>query len=127
GRANVELDNLTLFKAGPPAHFHTVLSASGVLDELVVDGTANPDLESPSIQATIEGHGIRAGALAAYLPPGIELATKDGRVRASIDAGISRNPQGGNSARLLVQNVDWRDGEGGDPLLAWDSMRLVAP
>jgi hypothetical protein len=127
GGASLHLSELVLGKSADPAKFHAVLSAANVLDEMVIDGDASPDPDALSLHANIQGRGIKAGALAAYLPAGTQLTTKDGQVHATIDASLTRNQQGGSSAKLSVENVDWRDGPGADPLLGLDSFHVSAP
>jgi hypothetical protein len=127
GKATLELSDLKLGVPGAaPLHFRSVASASGVLEEITIEGTATPDPNALTLQASVNGHGIRAGALAAYLPKGIEFATQDGRIRAAIDASLTKSSQGGNEVKLSVTNVDWRDGES-TPLFAMKSMRVAAP
>jgi hypothetical protein len=127
GHAEVHLTNLTVGKTAPPGAFQVVLSADGILDQMTIRGLVDPSSESPNFAATIEARGIKPGAAAAYLPPGVELSTNDGRLKAAIEASLAQNPQGGQSAKLTVSYVDWRDGEGtGTPLFAMESMRAIA-
>jgi hypothetical protein len=124
--ADARLTGLVVGKPAPPATFHAALSVDGTVAEAVIDGdvAANPD--APALRATIAARGVRAGALAPYLPPGVELSTTDGRLKATLEASTTRHPQGGVGAQLVVSNVEWRDGEQ-SPLLAMDSFRIVAP
>jgi hypothetical protein len=124
--ADAQLAGLVLGKPAPPATFHAVLSADGSLGEMVIDGSVDANFEAPALRATVAARGVRAGALAPYLPSGVELSTTDGRLNATLDASVSKNPQGGRGAQLVVSNVVWRDGENA-PLLAMDSFRVIAP
>lgn len=129
GHATIDLSDLVLGSSQPsPAKFRSVVSAAGVLDEMVVEGTFDPNPAALAFQARVTGKGLRAGALASYLPAGIEIATRDGQLRATIDAGLKVNPLGGSDARLAITDVDWRDGTAANaPLFAMQSLRVTAP
>ena len=125
-RATVAMDQLKIGKDPSPVPIRVSLSAEGALDALTLTGTVTPSPQAPSAHLQIEAGGIRAGSLGGYLPPNVELAVRDGRLKVAVDAAISPNPDGGHAARLSIRDVDWRDGADG-PLFALGSLKIDAP
>jgi hypothetical protein len=125
--AAVDLDHLTLGRPAGPAVLNVRAKATGVADELSVKGTLTtaPDHQAAHLQ--IAGNGLRAGPLAAYVPPGVSVGLKDGRFTTALDADLSVNPKGGYQATLVVNGLDYRDGAGGQSLFSLDSVKVVAP
>jgi hypothetical protein len=105
-RPDFALEGFVFGRAAPPAKFSTTLSADDSLGDMKVAGELSPSIDSPAARVAIDARGIRAGALAPYFPPGAALSTDDGRFKASIEASVSPHPEGGRSAKLVVQGID---------------------
>ncbi len=128
-QASVDVD-LNDFRFGArdqatPADLKLTAHVAGSVDEFIVTG---PVEIAPTVQTAkldIAGNGIRAGNLAAYLPPGLEVTLKDGRLKSHLDAELRTHPAGGLSGHLLVNGVDWRDGAEGATLFKVDAAALV--
>ncbi len=125
---SAELENLTVGRKAGPAPFKFTLSVPGSVGQLQAAGhlITSPNTEGIDMQVT--GRGIRAGVLQRYLPPGIGVSLHDGQVQASVSAAISKNPEGGHSAKLMVQSVNFSDNVGGNPtpLLKLGDFSVVA-
>jgi hypothetical protein len=124
--ANLDLKQISLGKHVAPATLHADARIDGTVDSASVDGTVIPSLDSPDIQLLVKAHGLRAGALAAYLPPGISIPLKSAQFQTAIEAGASRNSKGGMGAKLVVSGLDYRDQGQPHPLLKVDSFRAIA-
>jgi len=125
--ADVEVDGLVMGREADPAVFRIAARSPGTLETLAVSGTLSPDPVAPHLLADIRAAGLRAGPLAAYLPPGTRISLEDGRFAGSIEAGLAPHADGGHRAELIISGVDYRDGEDGPPLLRFDALRgLVA-
>ena len=70
---------------------------------------------------------MRAGPFAAYLPPGLSLDTKAGRLRLHVEAASTPREGGGRSGRFEVKDFDWRDGDEGEPFFALQRFACIAP
>ena len=124
-RASVDLDAFGYPKPAGPATLKLSAKADGSAESFDVAGTFTLTPASQQAQLDVSAAGLRAGPLAAYVPPGIEIALRDGRLKTKIDAALSLHPQGGYAGHLLVDGLDWRDGEGGTPLFHLDAVRAV--
>ncbi|HSV12746.1 MAG TPA: DUF748 domain-containing protein, partial [Tepidisphaeraceae bacterium] len=124
---NLDLDHLTLGRSAGPAALSLSAKVAGTIDDAKITGTvlAAPDKQAATLE--ISATGVRAGALAAYLPPGTIVSLKDGQFHTKIDAAVSLNPAGGRRAELLVTDLNYRDGADGPTLLSLDSVKLAAP
>ena len=122
-----ELEAITIGAGAPSASFTCELSLDEVLETLALD--ADLRLDPADLQAgfDLSMEGLRAGPLVSYLPPGLRLALTDGRLRARVDCASSELEQGGRSASVVLQNLDYRDGEAGEPLLALERFALDVP
>lgn len=125
--ANLLASKLVVGQKAQPASFRATLAVDDLLKELVAAGRIDTSPGALSAIASIDGKGIGGQAIAPYLPPGMELATQDGRFKAEIQADLANPPQGGNAAKLIVQHLNWRDGEVPTPLFAFDAFTLDAP
>lgn len=105
------LNTLTLGKDAPPATFEATLVVDDTFDRLHARGSALTTPARQRLNVSVDGSGIRAGRLAPYLPPGLELSTTDGRLTSQVDAGIATNADGGFVIDVTSNGVDWRDGE----------------
>lgn len=120
---SLDLDNFTYGGKPAPARVALQLKASGALDLLDVKGdvTLSPSAQAAKLDVTATG--LRAGPLRSYLPPGIDVTLKDGRLKTSIDAALSIHPQGGYAGHVLVNGADFGDGQAS--LLKLDGFRVV--
>ena len=124
-RASVDLDAFAYPKPAGPATLTLSAKADGSAESFDVAGTFMVTPASQQAKLNVSAAGLRAGPLAAYVPPGIEIALRDGRLKTKVDAALSLHPQGGYAGHLLVDGLDWRDGEGGAPLFRLDTVRAV--
>ena len=120
--ATLDLEQVT---TGPTKlSFHSTIS--GVIDDATVDGTLGINSSSPSADLIVKATGIRAGALAAYLPPGVTVPLHDGVFHASVAAAIAPAKAGGLSAKLDVHDLDFRESNAKVPLAKLTSARAIA-
>jgi hypothetical protein len=125
--ASVHLDNFVFGRTAEPATLNVTAHADGVIDNATVTGKLAVGVDAQSIQLDVSATGVRAGQLAAYLPPGLQSSLKDGRFHSSVDAELSKNPAGGLAASLVVGASDFRDGLADPPLFKMDSVRVIVP
>jgi hypothetical protein len=123
--ANVELNDIALGKDAGPATLNLSAYATGSADKLLVSGKVLTTPSRQSATLNITASGLRVGALAPYLPPGIGSSLKDGQFHTTIDAAIDQNPLGGIGATLQVGPVDFRDGS--NPLFELESVQVAIP
>jgi hypothetical protein len=109
--ANVsaQLDGLTIGGDGAAAPFQARLTIPGAVGQIDLFGAVMTSPNTQGIEAHATGRGIRAGPLAAYLPPGVKLTLRDGRFDANVGASISPHPQGGIAATIFAQDVTLAD------------------
>jgi hypothetical protein len=128
-RANVELNDFVFGRAeAAPATLKVAARIDQTLESFTADGTVTPSVTAPALRLNLAGTGMRQGALAPYLPPGTTISLHDGRFRARLEADVAPHAQGGQSAKLIVSDVDYRDGEvaaAPPPLLALEAARIV--
>ena len=125
--AAVDLTGMVIGKAADPAHLHVTAGVDGALDDCTVDGDVSAAPDAPFIKLTIAANGLRAGPLAAYVPAGIQIGLKDGRFKTNFEAGASfKNAQPGVAGRLIVSDLDYRDGVDGAPMLKLASFKIIA-
>jgi len=123
---SVDLDNLTMGRDAPEATLKVVAKAQGSLEEMVINGKVRTSPDAQGAVLDVSAKGIKAGALAAYLPPGVKVNLTDGRFDAHVDTLISRNKEGGLGARLAVDKLAFRDGQDGANLLGFEALRCNA-
>lgn len=123
--ANIEVDRFVFGRDAAPALVKIVANLDQTLGHFSAAGTVTTSTTSPAVRLDVAGSGLREGVLGPYLPPGMNVALKDGRFRATLEAGVTPHPQGGQTAKLIVSAVDYRDGEATEPLLSFDSARLL--
>ncbi len=112
-RASVDLNALTLGQVAQPAYFRMTADVAGAVDSLTIGGTISATDPGPSAQLEIAAAGVRAGSLAPYLPAGVAVTLRDGRIKAGIDAQWIDNPEGGKQGHFKLTHVDLREGEKG--------------
>ena len=122
-----ELEPITIGAGAPSASFTCELRLADVLESLALN--ADLRLDPADLQAgfDLSLDGLRAGPMVSYLPPGLRLALTDGRLRARVDCASAELEQGGRSASVVLQGLDYRDGESGEPLLALERLALDVP
>ncbi|MGA2501527.1 MAG: DUF748 domain-containing protein, partial [Tepidisphaeraceae bacterium] len=124
GIASVDLDNLTLGKAAPPATLKLTAKVKDVIDSATVSGQIVTGPAAQSAVLDIDAAGVRAGALSPYVPPEVNVTLKDGRVKMHLETGLSNNPKGGYAAHLDMSKLDYRDGDA--LLVKLDTFKLHA-
>jgi uncharacterized protein involved in outer membrane biogenesis len=124
--ASVQASNIVLGKPAEPLSFRATLAVDDLVKEATAAGRFDPTPGALSFIAALEAKGVGGRAIAPYLPPGMELATKDGRFQTRIEAEWAKQPQGGNRGKLIVEKLDWRDGEKSAPLAAFDGFVVIA-
>ena len=125
-RVNGDIDEVTWGKpVTDPIHLSFAFKADDILDEAKIDGTATISPDSAGVKLQITATGLRDGALASYLPPGISLELKDGRFKGKLDAGVAMNPKGGISGQLTFSDLDYRDAQGDSPLFRLDAVKVA--
>ena len=107
--ADVSVAHLTYGEAGPPADLHVVAAVPNVIQQLEVAGQVSPAPDAQSAHLKISANDIIVGPLASYFPPGITSTLTDGSLRLTLDAGIAKVPKGGQSIKLGVNQLDYRD------------------
>lgn len=123
----VSLEQLDLAPGAEAAKFELTADAEGALEEARIEGTVALDPSDLRATAQVDARGLHAGALDAYLPPGVALTLADGRFRAELEARVASVEAGGSSIEATLSAVDLRDGEDGEPLFACDAVRVRAP
>jgi hypothetical protein len=126
-QADVRLARLVVGKPAEPAEFSVDVALRDAVERLHLGGTLSTDPQRLGANLDVELDGARAGPLAAYLPPTVELTTKAGRLRLHAEAELAAREGGGKTARVEVKGFDWRDGEDGEPFLVLDRFAFVAP
>lgn len=126
GRATVALDKLVIGKPADPAMLKLVAKVDGVIENATVSGVVSADSQTPSAVLDVAATGIREGALGAYLPPGMDVTLKDGQFRTKLEAALAPVKAGGQSAKVIATDLDFRDAGGNAALLRFDSGRIIA-
>lgn len=121
---NVDVSDFVYGRPADHAKINLVAKIEGCLDRLAISGRVSPSIIAPGAQLEISADGLRAGALAAYIPPTLKSTLKDGRFKATLDAGLSPNPRGGRQGRLILTNLDYRDGPNGPALMHIDAANV---
>jgi hypothetical protein len=93
------------------ARFGLTLAVRGALERLALQGTFAEDAGKTAFALGLEGQGLRAGPLQAYLPPGLDCELRSGRLRARLEGELTKT-----SVRASLGDVELGDGESG-PLL----------
>ncbi len=124
-RATFELDGFAYPKPAGPATIKLSAKADGAADALDVAGTFALSPTGQEAKLEIQAAGLRAGPLAPYVPPGIGITLRDGRLKTKVDAALRNHPDGGYTGHLLVDGLDYRDGADGAALLRLDSTRAI--
>jgi len=126
-QVDARLARLVVGKPAEPADFSVDVALRDAVERLHVGGTLSADPQRLGARLDVELDGVRAGPLAAYLPPTVELSTQAGRLRMHAEAELAAREGGGKTARVELKDLDWRDGENGEPFLVLDRFAVVAP
>jgi hypothetical protein len=125
GRASVQVEQFVFGRDAAPAAMKIIAKLDQTLENFSATGVVSPSTTSPMVRLDLSGSGLREGVLGSYLPPGTHVATVDGRFRAKVEADVAPHAQGGQSASLVVSEVDYRDGDAPQPLLSFDAARVL--
>jgi len=124
--ASASLEQLVMGRQAPGARLEIALSIPGALDRLGLEGRLTADPEAPALEAVLAAEGLRAGPLAPYLPPGIAVRMRNGRLVAAIRASAAPNREGGRRAEAAVTAIRLTDAGDPEPLLSIDAVRASA-
>ncbi len=119
------IEGLSTAPDAGPARLSVLATVEGCTNRLAVTGTVSASPTAHGASLHLEAAGLRAGPLARYLIGNAKPVLEDGHFRASIDAQIESSETGGRSARLVVHDVDYREGESGEPLLRLADLRVL--
>ncbi|MCB9914742.1 MAG: DUF748 domain-containing protein [Planctomycetes bacterium] len=106
---DARLDGLVLGREAPPARFDATLRVADALERLHARGELLAAPRHAHLTADVAGAGLRAGALASYVPPGVEVTLVDGRLTAVLDAELEEREPGVYAARAALSQVDYRE------------------
>lgn len=109
--ASIAMDNIDIAPTGGPATLRMTARVDDALTIADVRGTLGLSPIAPSMNLKITADGVRAGPLAAYLPPTFESTLRAGRFAATVDAGVSNHPDGGVAAHIRTRQLTWADGD----------------
>jgi hypothetical protein len=126
-QVDARLARLVVGKPAEPAELSVDVALKDAVERLHVGGTVSTDPQRLGARIDLEIDGVRAGPLAAYLPQNVELSTRAGRLRLHAEAELAAREGGGKTARVEVKDLDWRDGEDGEPFLVLERFAVVAP
>jgi Domain of Unknown Function (DUF748) len=123
---SVDLSDFDFNRSARPATLHASASISGSLDSLTADGTLSASYDHQALNLKIAARGIRAGPAAAYLPPGVHVVLRDGRLHAAIALATRRNPRGGRAIDLTISDMGLLQGAEKPPLLDFTSLHVAS-
>lgn len=126
-RVNVDLGSVALGRESAPADLNVRLKADNLVESVAITGKVLANPKNQGATLSVDVRGLQPSALEGYLPPGVAIDLKDGRLTTQVDAAVEQLQQGGLKARLLLDGADFRDGENGASLLKLDQFRVVAP
>ncbi|HEU4417572.1 MAG TPA: DUF748 domain-containing protein, partial [Planctomycetota bacterium] len=121
----LQAQRLTVGPRAAPTPVQLTLGLSDTVERLAVTGEVQLDPDRFACGLGIEGRGLRGGALAAYLPPGLQLTLDDGELLGRLEAGIGPAEGGGRTLRLRVQDLSLRNGSAS--LLELPELAVVVP
>ncbi len=110
-RLDVEVGPIALGPPPPETSLAVDVALDGSLDGLAVRGAATVTLESQDVALRIRSHGLRAGALGAYLPAQLAVPLTDGRLSLDLDVSHGPAPDGGLRAWLAMRDFLFADGD----------------
>jgi hypothetical protein len=118
----VDLNDLTLGATGSPAGLKAVVQAPPLADRLEVSGSLFTAPARQGADLIIEGAGLCAGPLAAYLPAGVAPGLDRGQLHLAVLGLVESGPHGERLA-FQVRDLDLRETGGSQPLLHVDQFR----
>jgi hypothetical protein len=121
------LEDVRVGEDGPPARFDVGLAVEGALDSLRLAGELDLAGDERSLRAQLTGEELRAGPLAAYLPPSIVVSLVSGRLAGRFDVVEGPAEAGGRRLGVEVSDFTLRDGEADQPLAGLTRLRLDMP
>ncbi|MDB5334157.1 MAG: hypothetical protein JWP03_5308, partial [Phycisphaerales bacterium] len=122
---NGSVEGVTWGKPAGPAKLSFTAKVNGIADTLSVSGTAAVGADSADVALDLSASGIRQGALASYLPPGMQIELKDGRFAGHLAASVVPNAMGGMGVKVTFSGIDFRDGTDGAPLFRLAEARVA--
>jgi hypothetical protein len=126
-RVDGDLAGATWGRPADPMKLDFKLKADGIVDEARLAGTIAATPESAVAKLDISALGLRQGALASYLPPGMTIELKDGQFKTHLDANVAINAKGGAGGKLTVTSLDYREANESQPLFSLDSVNVAVP
>lgn len=123
GVQSVRLDGAEL----SPLRAKITAALEGAVEAVDIQIAASAGALGADVDVSFDLRGLRAGPLASYLPDTLPVLLEDGRMKATLRAQTRPLEGGGQSILATLGGVDFRDGAGGDSLLAFDELRFNAP
>ncbi|MCB9920311.1 MAG: DUF748 domain-containing protein [Planctomycetes bacterium] len=107
---------------GDPLVFRVEVAAGKTLDGLLCKGAATiaPDAKSLAVACEVEGDGFKSGDLAVYLPQGMSIVARAGKLRSKLDASLAIGDE--QSMRVAIHSFDYRDVGATSPWFAGDQV-----
>jgi hypothetical protein len=124
---DLSLEGFVVGRDAAPARFNLALSAPGAVKDLSVTGTLEPGLERQAATLEFAAHGLEGTWLEPYLRSRGRVTLRDGNAHAKLEASLERALDGGKSARVVLSDVLYRDGDTTTPLFQLDTVRFIAP
>lgn len=100
------------------------LQVPGVVDQLKVTTRLSLADKSPAVAVAVRGSGLTPAGAIAYLPTGLDLPWKEGEFKADITARLNAHDEGGHGLRFTVSDMDLREKNKQDPMVALKSAVL---
>jgi hypothetical protein len=123
---DTRLDDFEMPEGASPAKFHSRTTVDSSLDSLNIDGDILVTPTRQNANLTFAGQGMRAGPLAAYVPPAIHPTFNGASLNFTVNAAVAANPKGGQSFEVSVNNFKLQDSPDA-PSLKFDKFHLKAP
>lgn len=109
--STIDLDHLTLGRDAEPATLRLTAAIDGIIRQATIAGTVTTDPAKQGAQLDVAANGITLGPLIAYLPSGVTGDLSEGSLKLKLDAAVADNAAGGHSAKLILSDLDYRDGD----------------
>ncbi|MCC7015251.1 MAG: DUF748 domain-containing protein [Planctomycetes bacterium] len=106
---DARLDALRIDADAAPAPFSLSAVVEGALDELAIQGEIAAAADALRVHAELDARGMRAGPLAAYLAPTLDLEWNAASARAEVDASVAAHAQGGIALRADLSRLELAD------------------
>ncbi len=120
-----EVRGLVLGRAADPATYEIELHIDDTLESLRVFGELMPAPRDASLSARFESLGLHSGVFAGYIPPGVTLELRDGRMRGALELRAEEYEPGEYRAAVSLSEVDFREADAEEPYLALAEMGVA--